>query len=249
MSQTETQLFQFLRRYGVDVENGAEAPTNYKPIDVFRSFKEVIAGHKRLQNHVLEDKSTGIMGTLSRLGSSTRTKLSEKFDKKGKFYIENKSPVLVLRYPETMNECFRNITEDNVFELYQFFISDEHAYFSLYFSLIDKVDEYRDRVPYTDINDFNILSPLLIFCFYTIDNPIQDKIGFNQKWEAYKQLGKTPQAEIRNLNYNRWGETHLKDFFNKSGGKRRTKRNSKKAKKTRTRKHKRSQKKLRSRRR
>lgn len=189
------------------------------------------------------------MGTLSR-GISKN--IIPNFTKK--FYIKDQSHVLVLRYPETMNQCFGNITEDNVFELYQFFTSDKHAYFSLYFSLIDKVDEYGDRVPYTDINidNFNILSPLLIFCFYTIDNPIQDSIGFKQKWEAYKKLGKNPQAEIRDLNYNRWGERdekHLKDFFKKSGGKRRTKRNSKKAKKTRTRKHKRSQKKLRSRRR
>lgn len=247
MSQTETQLFQFLRRYGVNVENGAEAPTNYKPIDVFRSFEEVIDSHKRLQNHVLEDKSTGIMGTLSRLGSSTRTNLSKNFD------IKDKSPVLVLRYPETMNQCFGKITEDKVFELYQFFTSNKHAYFSLYFSLINQVIGV-DRVPYTDIEkpNFNILSPLLIFCFYTIDKRIEDSIKFNQKWEEYKDLNKNPEEEIRDLNYNRWGERgekHLKHFFEQSGGKRRTKRNSKKAKKTRTRKHKRSQKKLRSRRR
>jgi hypothetical protein len=195
------------------------------------------------------------MGHVSRLGSSTRTKLSEKFDKegridkKGKFYIENKSPVLVLRYPDTMNICFGNITEDNVFKFYQFFTSNNHTYLSLYFSLINQVTTDGVREPHEDINDFNILSPLLIFCFYTIDNPIQDSIKFNQKWGEYKDLKKIPEEEIRNLNYNRWGKDHLKVFFKQSGGKRRTKRNSKKAKKTRTRKHKRSQKKLRSRRR
>lgn len=242
MSETETQLFQFLRRYGVDVKDGAKAPILYNPIAVFESFAKVIADHKRLQNHVLEDKSTGFMGHVSRFVSSSRTNLSKKF------YIEDQSPILVLRYPKTMNQCFEKITKENVFELYQFFTSEKHAYFSLYFSLINQVNGVN-RVPYTDIakQNFNILSPLLIFCFYTIDNnPIQDSITFNQKWEEYKELNNNPEAEIRDLNYNSWGG---KDFFKQSGGKRRTKRNSKKAKKTRTRKHKRSQKKLRSRRR